>query len=750
MNLTFLNGVFLAAIAAAAIPIIIHLLQRRRLKRIEFSDLRFLAPLNQQRMRSMNLRRLLLLVLRVLIVAFTALAMARPSVRGSLTSLVPTQARSSVLLLMDTSYSMRTEGEHGTALDEAKAAAFRLLQELQQGDEVNLMTFDEAPRRWFQTPVHDFDVVRRRLEELQSSHRSTHWAEAVEAALDELTDTLEPNRELYIISDFVGTDPESVRADLQGKQGDIRVTLVPARVERFVNVSVEGVRVPPGAILRDDPLRVGVSVRNHAADVPADCVLRVELDGEPKGEASLRLGRGALQTHDFTLVATQAREIAGTASKRVDRLPVDDVYHFVLPVLARLHVLHIAGASAAGGSFFVSRALEPSREGRSPIHLAEVQAPRFSSSDLAGMQVVVLSSDAPLTESQSQILAKFVEGGGGLCMLSGQRETADLANRLLARLGDARVRGVVPRQEGFLNLADLRPTGILTGFEDEELQALERVQFTRYAELTPGVDSRTVLRFAGGEPALVEGTPGTGKFMLYAFDAGTDGSDLALSPMFLPLMHRTIVYLTGETGRQKLDYEVGERIEVHVPISGAERRTSLLPAGGPRYGAGGAGDDRYARAGTSDGGAVPRKSAAAGPGSAGPDDARTFTVTTPSGHQEAVVARYVGKIAIVAYENTGEPGHYVFEGLGHRLVRAVNVDTRESDLREFGPRDLVEAMGLEADELPNAASIGQHISEARHGKELYKLIIALVLLLMIVELLLSRVASSAPPSAGPA
>ena len=46
---TFLNALFLAGIAAGIVPVIIHLLNRRRLKRIEFSDLRFIAPLNQQR-----------------------------------------------------------------------------------------------------------------------------------------------------------------------------------------------------------------------------------------------------------------------------------------------------------------------------------------------------------------------------------------------------------------------------------------------------------------------------------------------------------------------------------------------------------------------------------------------------------------------------------------------------------------------------------------------------------------------------
>lgn len=746
MNLTFLNTIFLVGVAAAAIPVIIHLLQRRRLRRIEFSDLRFLGPLNQQRMRSLNLRRLLLLLLRVLIVALTAVAMARPSLRGALTSLVPTQARSSVLLLVDTSYSMRAEGENGTALDEARAAANDVLKELRQGDEVNLMTFDTTPRRLFKTSVRDLDAVRARLHELEAGHHGTDWASAIEAALVELDATVNPNRELYIFSDFMGEIPDSVHVDLKDLQRDMRVSLVPARVEPFVNVSVEGVTVPPGAILRDDPVHVGVSVFNHATDVPAECVLRVDLDEEAKGEASLRLGRGALQTHDFTLVATQAKEIAGTVTKRVDRLPVDDVSHFVLPVLAQLRVLHVSGASGAGGSFFVSRALEPSRGGRTPLQLSEVTSARLSSNDLEGIQVVVLSSDSRITDSQAQILSTYVREGGGLCVFSGQRDTADPTNNLLSRIGGSRVRGVVSRDEGFLNMENLRPTGILTGFQDDELRTLEQVEFTRYSELLAGPRSRTLIRFGGGAPVLVEGEHGAGKYMIFAFDAGTDGSSVALSPMFLPLLHRSVVYLAGETGRQQLEYKVGERIEVQVPIASADRRASLNRGTG-WAGASAVDDARYAQAGTSDGGAIPTQARA--PEDVAPvpgADSRTFIVTTPSGQHEAVEAHYVGKMALVAFENTHEPGHYVFEGLGHRLVRAVNIDTRESNLTEMDPEQWSSDLGLDASVLFDTASIGQHIREARHGKEIYKLITALVLSLMVVELLLSRVSAGSTPA----
>jgi len=714
--------------AAGIVPIIIHLLNRRRLERIEFSDLRFIAPVNQRRMRSLTLRRLLLLLLRVAVIVFTALAMARPSVRGAFTNLLPTQARSSVLLLVDTSYSMRAEGENGTALDAAKAMALRLVDVLERGDQVNLMTFDDAPHKQFQTAVHDLALVRQKIQELQPGHGGTDWAEGIQAGLAALADATEPNRELYVISDFAGGALDSLKSDLSAEQRDARVHFVPVHVERFVNVSIEDVQVPPGAVLLDEPVRVGVTVQNHASDVPAECNLQVDLGGEPKGETSLRLAGGARQTHDFTLVATQALATTGVVRKKIDRLPEDDTRFFVLPLLSRLHVVLVRSPNDAGGAYFLSRALAPVRQGRSPLDVAEVETARLSSRDLENAQVIVLASDVLLSDSQAQILIDFVSGGGGLLLMAGQRAGAEPMNRLLLeRLGGARVRGIVQSEQGFVNLADLRPTGILSGFKAPELRALEAVKFTRYAEVTAGAETRGLLRFSGGQPAMVEGSHGNGRYMLAAFDAGLDGSDLAVSPMFLPLLHRSVVYLAGETGRQRLDAKVGERLEVQIPIATIERQA-----------AGANGDDmRYAQAGTPDGGAqtaASERSAA---------DERTFTVKTPSGRQEALVARYVGRMAILTYEDTHEPGHYIFEGGGRRVARAVNVDTRESDLRPIDRDALEQKLGVHvAGTIDSPDDIARQVREARHGKEIYKLIVALVLVLLTLELFLSRGNSS--------
>jgi hypothetical protein len=139
-----------------------------------------------------------------------------------------------------------------------------------------------------------------------------------------------------------------------------------------------------------------------------------------------------------------------------------------------------------------------------------------------------------------------------------------------------------------------------------------------------------------------------------------------------------------------------------------------------------------AQAGTSDGGARP-----AAPST--PAGEAQFTVTTPSGQKEALVARYVGRMAILTYEDTREPGHYVFEGAGRRAARAVNVDTRESNLERLDMGDLAKRLGIDvAGSIDSPDDVARQVREARHGKEIYKLIVGLVLVLLTLELFLSR------------
>ena len=121
--MTFLNPIVLFGLAAAAIPILIHLLNLRKLRTIEFSSLAFLKDLQKSSIRRLKLRQILLLVLRTLLVLAIVIAFARPTLRGSMMGLPAGKASAAMVIVLDDSPSMGLRNERGTLFAQAQEAA---------------------------------------------------------------------------------------------------------------------------------------------------------------------------------------------------------------------------------------------------------------------------------------------------------------------------------------------------------------------------------------------------------------------------------------------------------------------------------------------------------------------------------------------------------------------------------------------------------------------------------------------------
>ena len=143
--MTFLNPLALFGLLAAAIPILLHLLNLRKLRTIEFSTLSFLKELQKTSIRRLKLRQLLLLMLRTLLVLLIVLAFSRPTLRGSLIGNIGSHARTTAVFIMDDSYSMSVSDEHGELLKQAQLAARNVVHLFKEGDEVFLLPLSSLP-----------------------------------------------------------------------------------------------------------------------------------------------------------------------------------------------------------------------------------------------------------------------------------------------------------------------------------------------------------------------------------------------------------------------------------------------------------------------------------------------------------------------------------------------------------------------------------------------------------------------------
>src|SRR5690554_5352452 len=123
----FLNPLALIGLAAATIPILIHLFNFRKPRRVDFSSLQFLKELERRAMRRMKLKQWLLLALRTLAIAFLVLTFARPTVESAWASVFGARVEMATAVIIDNSQSMTVRDSQGELFDQAKELAASLV-----------------------------------------------------------------------------------------------------------------------------------------------------------------------------------------------------------------------------------------------------------------------------------------------------------------------------------------------------------------------------------------------------------------------------------------------------------------------------------------------------------------------------------------------------------------------------------------------------------------------------------------------
>src|ERR1043166_21086 len=266
MRVNFLNPLFLFGLGAAAIPVLIHLLTRRKPREVRFPSLDFLAEVNQSEIRRLRLKQWLLLLLRTLAVALLALPPSRPSLQGGARG---GNAASTLVALVDVSGSMGApDGEGRPLTATARRVVESLLATLGPADELLLVPYDRTPRPLSDQPLSDAGRLRAAAQALVPSQSPTRHGAALELAARALQHSHALNRELFWVSDFQRTGFGERGFQLPpGPWGSSRVYLVPIQPRSRANAALTNAALAPAADSGQAPaLKVGRS-EEHTSEL---------------------------------------------------------------------------------------------------------------------------------------------------------------------------------------------------------------------------------------------------------------------------------------------------------------------------------------------------------------------------------------------------------------------------------------------------------------------------------------------------
>lgn len=650
--MSFLAPLFLVALAALAVPVLIHLTQKERKHVVEFPSLMFLKKIPYESVQRRRIRDWLLLAMRLAAIALIVGAFARPFMRSSTLAAAPGGARD-IVVLLDRSYSMG----YADSWQRAQRAAADALGDTTPADRISLVLFaDTAEVTLRSTPDRTRAIAE--INAASPGPGSTKYGPALKLAGSLLAESLLPRKEVILVSDFQrgGWQPDDT---LRMPGGTTVKTVV---VEGASGASLA---LTPVSLMRTrepgQPERVTVTagVLNRTSTPAADVPINLEIDGRVVQDLRISAGPNASASISFaplTVTAANTRAVVrlGAANGApVDALARDNVFHFVLTPAAPVPVVSVS-QGGANATLYLSRALEI---GEAPRFAASMQAPDALAGDAMNRARVIILNDIPVGDNVAEKLVTFVEGGGGLLMALGQRASwpSSRASWLPVSIGPPvdRTRGAAARLSGMdYGHAIFEP------FRAPRSGDFSSARFYSYRGLSAAKDATVIARFDTGEPALVERAAGRGRVVVFASTLDLNWNDLALKPMFLPFVHQLGRHLSGFK-EQPAWLTIGQVLDV---------------------------DAAEIAAGATSGAQV---RAAAG-----------RTVLTPAGQRREMGAGATG--AAGAPGTTGaalelaEQGFYEIRGSGRDagpvIVAASNVSLTESDLTRMDPKELVAAV----------------------------------------------------------
>ncbi len=681
-GLSFLNAFFLWGLAAASVPIIIHLIKRNRAVKLPFAAIRFLQIEPNKKVRSQRFKQILLLLLRVAAVLLLALAFARPFFPERDATVFWADEPKVAVILIDNSFSMGA----ANTLNRALAEVERLLSAFKPRDEVTVMQFAEGTQAVGRADADFSSLANRVASSVSISEQGTNYLQALQAAESLLLESPSRQRHIYLISDFQKTGWESLNPHWRLESG-IMLDFVPISPEGpLTNVAVQDVHI--GRKEGDGKkIEVLIKVKNYGG-TKAKAKLALNLQTKRVAQRDLELLPDDEQIVQFSRVLVPSGVVTGEVSLTAsdDALAIDNRYHFVVETGSNSEILVVNGEPKKDPTqdelFFFERAIN--LPGLARYSMTTVQQGGLDGVDFDKYRAVILANVDQVPRAIAERLGFYVRGGGGLVFALGDKTNPTVFNSLFQDLAPCKLNNrafASLNQNNAVILAQVDyQHPIFRIFADPGQSDPSIAQFHQYYHTAPNSPEAVLASFDDGSPAILERKVGSGKVVLLTSSLDTEWNNLPVKAFYLPLIYQILGHVASEQkGHRSL--LVGNPVPLRE-FGLRETELSLV------------------------------------------------SIRTPDG--EAKVPESL------LFEGSSAAGVYEVWRNGEKSPRgyfAVNVDARESDLRTTPPEVLQSTIAEVSHSDVKFASLGMEAVDTNIEKnqKLWRLAIVLVILLLFGE-----------------
>ncbi|MDQ0967242.1 preprotein translocase subunit SecG [Flavobacterium sp. W4I14] len=528
--MNFLYPGFLFALISVAIPVIIHLFNFRKFKKVYFSNVQLLKEVEQQNSSKEKLKNLLILLSRILAIIFLVLAFAQPYIPAH--NQKTTALNNVISIYIDNSYSMEAINKDGSLLDEAKRRAKELVKGFGMNDRFQLLTnnFEGKHQR-----LLNEEAFLKALDDVKISAANRNLQQILNRQGNVLTGSA--NKYSFLISDFQKNISTTNKLDTKA---DIQYSFLKLNANTLPNVAIDSVWAlspnhQPGA-----NERLVVQLKNYSEEEAKNIPLKLSINNQQKGLGAVTIPAGKTVKDTLNFSGLNAGWQKGLISIKDFPVTFDDTLSFSFKVDESFPVLSINGAIAGN---YIKALFAADRY----YKLTENAESNVNYSNFASYGLIVLNGLKNPSTGLAQQLKTYMNAGGTVVLFPDLDANIQTYNSFLSGLSLPNIQ-TLNTTATKVDQIDLQNPIFKTVFE-EIPKNLDLPTVSRYYSF---VDKNTsnkedIMLLPGRKPFFSKYGVGNGQVYLSASGLNTSDGNLARHPVFVPLIYRLALSGGNET-----------------------------------------------------------------------------------------------------------------------------------------------------------------------------------------------------------
>ncbi len=521
-SMNFLFPTFLIGLAAIAIPIIIHLFNFRKYKKVYFTNVQFLKELKQESDSKSKLKEWLILAMRILAISCLVFAFAQPFIPGKVKTI---QGEKAISIYIDNSFSMESTNKKGTLLENAKTLATEIINTFNASDKFQLLTNDfEGKHQRF---ISKEEFVEQ-LNDVKISSATKSISDVIKRQQDFLQNSSAKNKRIFLLSDFQKNTSVIFKTDIDTS---IAISCIPIASSEVNNVYIDSVWFETPVQQYETQQIIHAVVINKSNKDIENGSLKLYINDAQVSLASFNVSAG--NKKDVSISFTVKVKGINKGVLKIEDYPItyDDNFYFSFNAQTIINALVINGKDTKTAGNFKSL-----MQNDSLFVYKENSDASIDYSVFAKTNIIVLNELNTITSGLTSELQKFVNAGGSVVIFPNKKSDIISYNTAFQTL---QLPQIIKLDTANIKTQSINfEQGLYEGVFDKVDQRMDLPKVFEHFEFTKTTNnnSQGLVLLQNGQFLVSLNTLGNGKVYVFSIPSDETSSNLLKHALFVPTL----------------------------------------------------------------------------------------------------------------------------------------------------------------------------------------------------------------------